>query len=59
MGEEKEADSPQPPSKLPRLSGADPNAGMCLCKRVLFFFERTCNRVCVQDVLISLACVFS
>lgn len=38
MGEEKEADSPQPPSKLPRLSGADPNAGMCLCKRVLFFF---------------------
>ncbi|XP_040377260.1 growth-regulating factor 10 [Oryza brachyantha] len=28
MGEEKEADSPQPPSKLPRLSAADPNAGM-------------------------------
>ncbi|KAL5212756.1 hypothetical protein ABZP36_023603 [Zizania latifolia] len=28
MGEEKEADSPQPPSKLPRLSCHDPNAGM-------------------------------
>ncbi|BAF09649.1 growth-regulating factor 10 isoform 2 [Oryza sativa Japonica Group] len=28
MDEEKEADSPQPPSKLPRLSGADPNAGV-------------------------------
>ncbi|KAF0933266.1 hypothetical protein E2562_017056 [Oryza meyeriana var. granulata] len=28
MGEEKDADSPQPPSKLPRLSSPDPNAGV-------------------------------
>lgn len=33
---------------------------VCVCVSVFFFFfERTCNRVCVQVVLISLACVFS
>jgi hypothetical protein len=38
MGEENDGESVQPPSKLPRFSSADSNAGMCIRKTMRFVF---------------------